>query len=509
MNQTTAKARYQALVSRREPFLTRAREAAAITVPSVLPPAGHSASSPLPQPYQGFGAQASLTLANRVASALMPPGRSIMALTPRPEFLIETGQDSVPPDVDIALAKSQQIIDGEIERRNWRQATTLAAQLLVITGNCLEQVLGDNSIKTYRLDQYVVVRDPSGKLIEIVIEEMLSPEGLPEELRGMYDGDKSGTTNVPLYTHIKLVDGAYKVYQEFQDQKVPDSEGQFAPDVLPFNALRWAVVPGEDYGRGKVEEHIADFRHLDGLSKSLADGTSMASRNVTMIRPGAQGGLNLMRRVARANNGDHVVGNPEDVAMLQFQNIPGLQICKEAIMELRRELGQAFLLSSSVTRNAERVTATEVRMVAQEVDGIVGGVFSTLSKEQSLFRIRRLVFQMQNNKQLPEWPEEIIEPHILTGLEALGREAVTNSIMTAAQLMQGLPQQAQDYPKWSDLLKKLFVSLELPDAVKTEAEVQEDRQRQMAQQAEMNVAQAGGQAAAQAAVQNAAPPEQQ
>lgn len=438
----------------------------------------------------------------------MPPGRSVMRLIPNPSYLIESGQTDVPSDVEIELAKAQKLIDMEIERRAWRQATNIAAQLLVVTGNCLEQTLPNNSIKTYRLDQYVVVRDPMGAVMEIIIEEQLSPEGLSDDLQALYTegASKSGsssTETVPLYTHIRKVDGAFEVYQEFQEQKVPGSEGKYAPEVMPFAALRWNIVPGEDYGRGKVEEHVADLMHLDGLSKCLADGSAMASRNVTMVRPGAQGGLNLMRRLAKAGNGDYIVGNPEDVVMSQFSNTPGLQITQQAIQELRRELGQAFLLSSATTRNAERVTATEVRMVAQEIDGVVGGVFSTLSQDQMLPRIRRLVYQMQDSGQLPEWPEDIIEPHILTGLEAMGREATVQSIMTAAQMISQLPGPAQEYPKWSDLLKKLFVSLELPDAVKTEAEVQEERAQQQQQQAQMNVAQSAGQEAAKAAAQAA------
>lgn len=92
----------------------------------------------------------------------MPPGRSIMALAPRPDFLIEQGEDTVPADVETALAKAQQLVDTEIERRNWRQAKNLTAQFLVVTGNALEQLLPDDSIKVYRLDRYEVVRDHAG-----------------------------------------------------------------------------------------------------------------------------------------------------------------------------------------------------------------------------------------------------------------------------------------------------------------------------------------------------------
>ena len=74
-------------------------------------------------------------------------------------------------------------------------------------------------------------------------------------------------------------------------------------------------------------------------------------------------------------------------------------------------------------------------------------------------------------------------------------------LMTAANLIQGFPQQAQMYPKWESLLKKLFLGLDIEDAVKTDAEVKAEMEQEMAMQAATQVATSAGQAAAQAAVQ--------
>lgn len=512
----TAKARYELLKVRRKPFLDRAREAARVTVPSIMPPEGHNSTSLLPQPNQGFGAQCVLTLSARIAAGLMPPSKGSMTLQPTPEALIEAGEDTVPDDVKIGLAKSERLVNAETNRRNWRQTTNLSCQLLIVTGNALEVMLPDNTLRVFRLDQYVVVRDPSGKVVELIIEENLFPDSLPDELKELADDQTAqahtatGTETVPLYTWVKYNSSKekYEVHQELGEKQVPDSEGTYDPDMLPFFPLRYSSVVGEDYGRGKVEEHIADFILFDGLSKAVGDGSAMASRNITMVRPGAQGGLNLMRKIAKANNGEFVIGNPEDVTMLQFQNVAGLQVTSQEMEYLRQSLGQSFLLSSSVTRNAERVTATEVRMAAEELEGILGGVYTMLSQDMMMSRFRRLVFQMKEGEKLPNWPDETIEPVIVTGLEALGREAVVNAINTAAQLIQNFPEKAQRYPKWESLLKKLFLGLDIEDAVKTDAEVQEEMQQETEMQAGGKVAEAAGQAAAQAAAQAANPQQQ-
>ncbi len=226
----------------------------------------------------------------------------------------------------------------------------------------------------------------------------------------------------------------------------------------------------------------------------------------------AAGGLNLMRRHSKARNGEYLIGNPEDVELQSFQNVNGLQIVQQAFETLVQQLSQAFLLTASNTRNAERVTATEVRMAAQEIDNVLGGVFSTLSVDMSLWRVRRLLMQMQAQEKLPDWPEQSIEPFINTGLEALGRGKTVESISQATQMLQGLPEDALERVDWGTLLAKLLTSLDLPAAVRTEQEVQEERQRRAMEQAAAQgaggaAAGAGeqvGQQAAQQAMQGAA-----
>ena len=502
MADTTAKSRYQKLALRRQSYLDRARDAARLTIPSLLPPEGHNGTSRLPQPYQGFGAHCVATLSSRIAAALMPPGRGFMKLVPTPEALVMNGETTVPSDLEIGLAKSEKLIETETVRANWRRSTNLSTQHLVVAGNVLEILLPDSTISVMRLDQYVVVRDPSDNIVELIVEEQIYPDALPEDLQAAAEPSSDNATNSPdtvaLYTWVRLEEGMYKVHQEIGETPVPDSEGEYEPENLPFFPLRYAPVLGESYGRGKVEEHIADFIHFDSLSKAIRDGAAMASRNVTLIRPGAQSGLNLVRKVSRADNGDFVIGNPEDISMLNYGNQTGLQITQAELLSLRRDLGQAFLLSASSTRDAERVTATEVRMAAEELEGILGGVYTMLSQDMMLSRVRRLIFQMRASEKLPPFDDETIEPLILTGLDALGRESAVNAVVSAANIIQSLPEGAHRYVKWGELIKKLHLGLGIEDAVKTEDEVQKDIDREMAAQVAAQTATAAGQQAAQA-----------
>ena len=493
----TAKARYNLMKQKRDPYLRRARDCAALTIPALMPPEGHNSHALMPEPYQGLGARAVVSLSSRLMVAMYPPGKPSFKLDIPPETRIKSGEMAVDTGVTQGLVLSEQLIQAEIERKQWRRATNLAIQYLLVTGNSLELMQPDNSIRVFRLDQYCVSRDMQGVVKEIVTEEYLSPEALPEKARAMVSSEDFSQNSVPLYTHVKINksgDG-FDVYQEINGAKVPDSIGTFK--VLPYNALRYSTVIGEDYGRGKVEEHLPDLRTIDALSKSMIDGAAMASRNVTMIRPNAAGGLNLRRRFSKADNGDIIVGNPEDVVMLQFQNNSGMQLCAAELERQTREVSQAFLMGAATVRDSERTTAFEVRRMTEELEGTLGGVYSQLNADMQQARLGRLVTQMKRNSQLPDWPDGMVEPVILTGLEALGREQDITRVQTALQFLQGMPPETLTYVKFSELLGKAFYGLNLPDAVRSEQEVQQIKKQEQQQQTMQQGAQAMAGAAGQ------------
>jgi len=504
----SARSRYELMKRKRDPYLRRARDCAALTIPALMPPEGHNEFAILPEPYQGLGARATVSLASRLMVAMYPPGKSSFKLDVPAEVRMQQGEMALNPDIEQGLVMSEKLIGAEIERKQWRRNTNLCLQYLLVTGNSLEFMQEDNTIRIFRLDQYCVSRTMSGEVQEIITEEYLSPEALPENAQAMVAADDYSQNRVPLYTHIKwnLKKQEWDIYQEINAKKVSGSIGTYK--LLPYNALRYTAVVGEDYGRGKIEEHLPDLRTIDALSKGLIDGAAMASRNVTMIRPNAAGGLNLRRRIAKAENGEIIVGNPEDVVMLQFQNNNGMQLCAAELERQTREISQAFLMSGSGVRDSERTTAFEIRKLTEELESTLGGVYSQLNQDMQQARLKRLVNQMKTNGQLPDWPDDMIEPVILTGLEALGREQDVNRVQVALQFIQGLPPELVSYVKMDVLLSKAFHGLDLPDAVRSSEEVKQKQQEEAQQQSMQGGQEAMAQAAGQMMGQQVASPEE-
>ncbi len=474
MEERSIQSRYTDLETRREPFLRRARECAAVTIPTECPPSGHNGTSKLPQPHQGLGARCVTNLVSRLLTALLPAGQTFFIFEPPTEALVMNGELDVDPEVEKNLALAENIVVDETERRNWRRPTSSTLYQLVIAGNGLEYLAPDNTIQSFPFDSFVVVRDVKGNVIEVIVKQDIYPESaaLAEE---EHKGDHH---TVEFYTQAKREGNVWITRQE-SDGKPFGKET--LTDSNPFLVYRWCSVPCEDYGRGKIEEHYADFKSLEGYSKAMLDMAAMNARNLVLVRPNATGNA-LRKFVAKADNGEVGVGHAEDIQLVRFENIPGANIIANEIGRLTGEISAAFLLQSGLMRDAERVTAEEIRKVAEELEGVLGGVFSMLSEDMQKERLVRLISNMVSQGRLPPITD-FVETQITVGLEALRREREASRVLQVLQVLPNLPQDALDYVPWDDLLKTFFIGVGLPGRLKSKEEVEEIRQKRMMEQA--------------------------
>jgi hypothetical protein len=454
-----------------------------------MPLEGRDKTSHLLEPYQGLGALAVSHMSSRITVAMLPAGRPHMRLDMPAEFLMEN-QGQVPADVNKGLALSERIVQGEVEDKDWRDATLQSIQQLLVAGNVCEYQFPDNSIRLHRLDRYVVRRDYSGRVLEGIIKESLSPDMVPEEVTA--PPSKGEDEHFDLYTWIKpIVLGekkrpGYEVRQYIDDEQASEPI-QYERDFLPYNFLRWTSVPGEDYGRAKFEEHVADFRSLDALEKATLEGAAMASRNFIFIKPGATG-HGLRDRITKAANGDVLVGDPEGVELKSFENASGYTLTVQQVQRLEERLGRAWLLLSATQRNAERVTATEIERDIQEIEAALGGNFSTLNVQMMERRTRLLMKNMEDAGRLPNLLANGVRPTILTGLEALSRERDVNRAAQLSQLLQGFGPEALDIVKLEVPLRAATIGLGFADAIRGEKEVAQRQQQRAAMQTAQAVA---------------------
>jgi hypothetical protein len=246
-------------------------------------------------------------------------------------------------------------------------------------------------------------------------------------------------------------------------------------------------VDGEDWGRSYVEELIGDLKSLDGLHQAVVEASAAASKLVIVVNPN---GSTRIRAIARARSGDIIEGNPADVGVIQTNKGADLNTALLTINTIKERLSYAFLLTEATIRNAERVTAEEVRLVIQSIERQLGGIYSVLSQEFQLPLIRRVMDRMNQTNRLPNIPEKYIKPTIITGVDALGRGNDLNKLDVflagAAQVLG--PQMLQEYVKIPEYLARRAASLgiDTKGLIVTEeelaAKMQQQRQMQMQDQ---------------------------
>jgi hypothetical protein len=76
----------------------------------------------------------------------------------------------------------------------------------------------------------------------------------------------------------------------------------------------------------------------------------------------------------------------DDVAVLQAQKQYDLQVVERSIAKLEERLSYAFLLNTAIQRDAERVTAQEIRYMAQAIRNCYGWyIFITITRVSITF----------------------------------------------------------------------------------------------------------------------------
>ncbi|KQV99974.1 portal protein [Rhizobacter sp. Root1221] len=488
--------RYSLLEPDRQPYLDRARRCAALTVPSVCPSEGQTAANILPQTYQSFNSRASLNLASKLLMSLLPPGVSSFNLKVPTEVLMEQGELTPPPDIVVGLAKCEQLVNDKVESLGWRRPTYTALLHLIVAGNIGEYITPAGTLKQYRLEQFVCVRDWDGEVIEAVTAEQMRVRSLPQHLR--IHTEKKEDETVTLYTRFtrkagdRDVDKSYTVQQDLDDQTITVETTHTG--IMPFNCPAWELVPGEHYGRSHCENNYSDLQSLDVVSQQLREASAMASRNLIFVAPNASGG-NLRKRIQEARNGAVLSGRGGqngDIQPFQFNNAAAMQTMAAEKQDLQRGLAQAFLLTGDLRRDAERVTAYELQMLASEIEQALGGVYSLLSGFQR-WRIRKLIAQMQSRGELPDLGDKV-NIEVTTGLEALGKDAQVNKARTLfglfAEVPQAFQEEAADYLKLDTILGPTVAAIGFPGAVRSGDEVAANRQAKQQQAMTSDIAKA-------------------
>lgn len=502
----TIKDSWEKLQGQRSAMLERSRDCAELTLPYVLPPEGYDGTGGLPTPYQSLGARGVNNLTSKMLLALFPTNTAFFRFSLNPELVKqlteETGAESA--QIKGALEDALRLRENQLLRRletgNLRATLGSIFKHLIVAGNTMLYLPKKGLSRMYALDQYAVKRDPMGTVTKLVIKEKVHPSTLDEKVTKVCQVVTDGRDNTEMcevYTCMMLTEsGGYEWHQEINNIEVPGSKGSSPKgETPPYLPLRWQAVSGNDYGIGLVEEYLGDLRSLEGLMKSVIGFSAAAAKIVIMLHPNSSTDEDSL---ATAESGDIVEGTMQDIDVLQLDKYADFKVAKTVMDDLTMRLSHAFLLQSGTVRDAERVTAAEISAMAQELEDVLGGVYTVMSQELQLPLVKRLISSEKAAGKFPKLPkvkgEDSVDPVIVTGFDALGRGHELNKLRGFIQDLTGMiGEQALGLIDPSKIAKRLGHghNIDVSDFLKSEDQMQQEQQAAQQQQMQQTLLEKG------------------
>lgn len=485
--------RYNALCIVRQPYLDRAYKYSKITVPYVMPEEGDNASSEVQIDYASVGAEYVNHLSNTYLDEMFPSHRSYFKLQMPMIDIVEAANTAgkSPADVEKLFAATEKEARWNFEKKHTRSALLDHIKQLIITGNSLLYVQEDEKFaQNYAMDEYVLWKDTSGKLLEIITVDTMALASLDPELRAevMATDDKINKDTdlmkhtVRIFTYIRrdpTKDSEFLVSQAVEGIPIGEQDS-YSENLLPWIPTYWNRIRREVWGRGLVEDHYGAFFAMSILVEALVTAGAIATDFKWLVRPGS------MLDVVEMNNsasGTYHYGNKDDVSPIELGKRSEMDFVIGLIDGYRKQLGKIFLVLSSQMRDAERVTAEENRLRAAELNKAHGGVFGnlaiTLQRPLAELSLRDLNVLIKKSG---------IEPVIMTGLDAMGRSSENEKFLYLfqdLQALQNVPEAFLGRFKASDLLTTLGTGRDIDiSVIKDEGTYQKEMAQ--AQEAEAN-----------------------
>jgi hypothetical protein len=399
----------------------------------------------LERDYQEVGALLVNNLSTKLSGLLFPASRPFFKIDASADLLQKANEKGMTPsEVASGLARLEMDSCKRLFINASYAQVVQAVKHLIVTGNVLlYRDAKDCKTVAYGLQSYALQRSSTGRMLDCVLREGVAFITLPEAIRtalrtkhaAKYSADRidKGNCTVELYTRIEYVPAAkgksehYLVTQEADDVPVGDA-GTFPPHLCPWQAPTWTHVAGENYGRGLVEEYAGGFAKLSDVSHAQALYIIEALRVINLVAPGSGTDIDAL---SNAETGEYVTGTPDSVNAHETGASQKLEEARQIISELFGNLAKAFMYKGS-TRDAERVTATELRMDAQEAEATLGGVYSSLAESMQVPFAHLLITEV-SPESLPEIIGGGIKLNVVAGIPALGRANDIQNLLEAAQ----------------------------------------------------------------------------
>lgn len=415
---------YQALYAQYEDsnVVAKARDYARYTLPYICAQSAQSGDGrrqQLERDYQSVGAFLISNVSAKLAEALFPSNRRMVRVDIKGEHRSRASSiDSALLAIETELVK--------IARANGGYAQLIECiQHLYVTGQCCLRRLSGGGYLVYGLNSFVTRRDSYGTVVDAVIREYIDYSQIPEDIREA-NNLKDNLKPWELYTRVHHVGEIVQVIQKLADRGSIIGTAEYPIKGCPFIFPTLHLSSGEHYARGEVETYAGDFQRLSNLSEA---GVlyEVEALKVLHITRGAGPAIEDLRS---AGCGEFIeLPQQTEVEAYEGGDYNKLAQVNAEVNSIIQRLYQAFAYAGS-QRDAERVTAEEVRRVATEADRSSASAYSILGKTLQI-PLAYVLLEEMDSQLFQGVAGGSISLDVSAGLDALGRTIESQQLMQA------------------------------------------------------------------------------
>lgn len=460
------------------------------TIPSVFTKENTNESQQLQLDYDSTGAEAVNSMASNLGMTFFTPNRPFFRFEKTAELDEEAKKHNVEGVLlDTILAESERSVMKAGEVKSVRGGLTNAGKSVLITGNALLYMpKGETeSMVVYGPKKWCVKRDGSGNMFECILEQCaqlmtFAPE-LQEHIKHARTANKDDD-EVTVYTYMFRQGKRWITYEAAEGITLTDTRKVYNLDTFPYHIQVWNLIDGEDYGRGLVEDYAGAFHALSGVAAAQAAIIAMIADTKFLVD--ARGGVDVTA-LNKAPAGSYVAGSADAIKATTAQfNVP-YQMIEGAIERYSRIIGRAFLVNSSMVRNAERVTAEEINFLRDQLTSVYGPQYSNISTTTQPWLAKMLMREVDVSH-----ISRFSKITITTGIDSLARSADNEGILkwlNALSILNSIPDRLMNAIKPDQVSRSLAIGYGVKDKdyYKTDVELQADAKKEAMQAMAANV----------------------
>lgn len=491
-------------------LIERSKEYARWTLPHICPQ-DDAGNTEVDKANVFIGPRLVNFLANKIVNVLFPHDRNFFRIELSAEAEFEAAKTVAQEEIDASKSMIQKaganvtkLAMRKLDLLSYRPMAIEAVKHTIITGNAVVRRMPSNKRVVYGIQDFGVFRNIDGSVYDAIVRDSVRFDSLDEGIQNRIRTHRIGVKDndvVALFSRWRKQGKRWEFTQAVDDINLGTFSLVTDAD-MPLIFITWSLARAENYGRGLVEDNAASFSGLDVSTTALLDLFGIAADIKFLVNPGSVLDIDELLNSAR---GSYHYGNKDDVTSPEIgrQKSADINVLSATIERWERQLSSAFLMTSGTVRDAERVTAEEIRFYAQEIESAFGGLYSYLSMTWQASEADWALRQVDTS--IPKAMDVIIT----TGMDLLSQEAQLENLRYALNdlgLLNAVPEDVRAELSTERIATFIFTNRNLPydqfRLTQQERQARQEQQQQMMQaEAEMQTQQIAAQESAKAAAQ--------